>query len=287
MTLLSASARIAGRVGLRFEVATIDHRLREEAAAEAALVARVADALGLPHHVRTAAVGAVGLEAAAREARYAALESIRRERGLDFVATAHTASDQAETLLMRLTRGTALSGAASIHEHRGDRVLRPLLFLTRAGVEAYVAALRLPVAHDAMNDDRRFLRARVRHDVLPVLTHAAGDGVERALSRFASLAAEDDAELTAQSLAALARCRWEDGTLDAISLVSLARPIARRVLARWLASQSIEIDAELIDEGLRAARERSVTTLPGDRLLRCTDGRVKVVPAPARLHATS
>lgn len=286
MTLLSASARIAGRLGLRLEALTVDHGLRAEAGDEVLAVAAAAKALGVPHHVREARVSGPGVEAAARAARYAALEAVRSARGLSVIATAHTANDQAETLLMRLARGAALAGASAIHESRADLVIRPLLFLTRAQVEAYVAALSLPVAHDAMNDDERFLRTRVRKQVLPALTAAAGPGVERALARFAALAAEDDAELTRQASRAL----LNDGAMPAhfpAELAALPRPIARRALAVWLAAQGVELTAELIDDCLRAARDRGVATLPGDRLFACKDGRGLVVAAPPRLHATS
>ncbi len=289
MALLSASVRLAGRLGLRFEVATVDHSLREESAAEAAQVGTFAASLGLLHHVLRAPVSTtVGLEAAARAVRYEALERCRCERHLDVVATAHTATDQAETVLMRLTRGAALGGATSIHEARADRVIRPLLFATRDEVEAWVAALALPVAHDPMNDDPQFLRVRLRREVLPVLERAAGPHAARALARFAALAGEDEALLSDQARHALSRVSWPDGSLEAVAVAALERPIARRVLGQWLAAQGVALDAELIADALRAIEGHRTATLPGDRVLACLNGRVTVQPAPARtLHATS
>ncbi len=253
------------------------------------LVARFAASLGVPHHALDAPIAeSSGVEAAARTARYAALESLRSARALDFIATAHTASDQAETLLMRLARGAALAGAASIHELRADRVLRPLLSTTRGEVEAYVAARQLEVTRDSMNFDPHYLRVRIREQVLPALERAAGPGTERALARFASLAAEDEAWLSAEALRALTLVRWpEDDTLEAEALCALGLPIARRVLALWLSGRAVPLDAALIEDALRAARNRGTATLPGDRVLACTNGRVTVGPAPARLHATS
>ncbi|MFP2932749.1 tRNA lysidine(34) synthetase TilS, partial [Pyxidicoccus sp. 3LG] len=100
--LLVGTARVAPKLRLRAEVATLDHGLRPESAAEVQAVARLAASLGLPCHVRELRLRAgAAVEARAREARYAALETLRRERGLDVLATAHTATDQAETLLMR------------------------------------------------------------------------------------------------------------------------------------------------------------------------------------------
>lgn len=288
MTLLSATARIAGRLGLTVESATVDHHLRPESGAEVDLVARFSARLGVLHHALDARVPAgSGVEAAARDARYTALEQLRQRRDLELIATAHTASDQAETVIMRLSRGAALSGAAGILEQRGDRVLRPLLFATREEIDRYVSARGIEVAHDAMNHDPAFFRVRVRQEVLPPLVAAAGPGTERALARFARLAAEDDAWLEDEARRALARVQHGDGSLELEAFAALGQPIARRVLARWLEGAGVVLDGPLIDDALRAARDRATATLPGDRVLSCTNSRVKILPAPARLHATS
>ncbi len=289
MTLLSATARLAGRLGLIVESATVDHHLRAESRTEAAMVARFSSSLGVTHHVIDAPISDTsGIEAAARDARYAELEKKRVERSLDLIATAHTASDQAETLLMRLARGAALGGAASIHAARADRVIRPLLFATRREIEAYVAARGIDVARDPMNADEKFFRVRVRQQVIPALENAAGPGTEKALARFAALAAEDDAWLAAEATRAMNLVHWsEDDTLEAEALSALGLPIARRVLATWLTRKGVPLDGPLLEDALRAARDRSTATLPGDRVLACSNGRVTVVDAPPRLYATS
>jgi tRNA(Ile)-lysidine synthase len=252
------------------------------------MVARFSSSLGVTHHVLDAPIGdASGIEAAAREARYAALEKKRAERSLDLIVTAHTASDQAETLLMRLSRGAALSGAASIHAARADRVIRPLLFATRKEIEAYVAARGIEVARDPMNADEKFLRVRMRKNVIPALETAAGPGTEQALARFAALAAEDDAWLAAEAMRAISLVHWPDDTLEAEALSALGLPIARRVLAWWLGKKGVPLDGPLLEDALRAARDRSTATLPGDRVLACSNGRVTIVDAPPRLYATS
>lgn len=289
MTLLSGAARLAGRLGVSFEAATVDHHLRADSRTEVELVARLARTLGIVHHALDAPISVSrGVEAAARSARYAALEALRAARKLHFIATAHTASDQAETLLMRLARGASLAGASAIHEARADQIIRPLLFASRAEVEAYVAARGLEVARDPMNADPTFLRVRVREQVLPALERAAGPGTERALARFAALAAEDEAWLDAEAARALSLVHWpEDDTLEAEALSALGLPIARRVLARWLSGRAIPLDGAVLEEGLRAARDRTSAPLPGDQVLACSNGRVAVLPAPPRLHATS
>lgn len=287
MSLLSATARLAGRLGLKLEAATVDHRLRAEAADEVELVAALARKLGVNHHRLVRPIeSSAGIEAAARTQRYAALEELRRERKLDFVATAHTASDQAETLLMRLARGASLAGAVGIHETRADRVIRPLLFATRSEVEAYISAVEIAVATDTMNADPQFLRVRIRQEVLPALVKAAGPGVERALARFSAFAAEDEAWLSAEADRALALILCDD-SLEVEALCALGGPIARRVLATWLHSHDIPLNGELLDEALRAARSRGTATLPFDRVLSCSNGRVYLKASPPRLHATS
>lgn len=147
--------------------ATVDHGLRPEAAGEAAFVAEVCAGLGVPHrtlraHVRTAGEG---LQAAARDARYAAL---RQWLGLSFagqLVTAHHADDQAETLLLRLGRGAGIGGLAGIRPRgwvAGGAVYRPLLGWRKAELEAVVAAAGIAPRDDPSNRDDRFDRTRAR-----------------------------------------------------------------------------------------------------------------------------
>lgn len=281
MALLSSCAAISDRLGFHFEVATVDHGLRPEGAIEAAKVGEASQACGgLKHHLlRVEVRNGSGLEAAARAARYAALERVRVSEGLNVVATAHTANDQAETLLMRLMRGSALGGAGGIQELRADRVIRPLLFATRDDVLAYLSARDLAYATDAMNSDRSFLRVRVRTDVLPALDAAAGSPVVKALARFAALAAEDDAWLDEQALAALGADRTE---LVADQVLTLPPPIARRVVASALASHGVEVDFEVVADVLRALRDDGTATLAGDRVFACKNGRGRIEKAPPR-----
>lgn len=287
VALLSGSAVIAPRLGLTLEVATVDHGLRSEATQEVEAVAALATTLGLPHHaLRVDVAPGAGVEAAARDARYAALERLRGERTFDAVCTAHTANDQAETLLMRLMRGTA-TGARGIHETRADRVVRPMLFATRSEVLAYLEARGLAFATDSMNADPSFLRVRVRTELMPALEKVAGAHVVRSLARHASLAGDDEALLARLATDSLGRLTLSDGSLDARGVMGLALPLQRRVLAAWLHAAHLDVDSEVIADGLRALREEGTATLPEDRLLACKNGRAAIEPAPPRLHATS
>src|SRR5512133_1875939 len=214
LALLLAASEVAGeRVG----VASLDHGLRPEAPAEVARVGELARSLGVPFHTESLGLQpGPGMEARARVARYAALDRIARAHGYAAIATAHTADDQAETLLMRLSRGSALRGAAAIRAD-APRLLRPLLTVRRAETEARVAVAGLLPVRDPANEDPGLLRTRIRHHVLPVLRQAAGSGVVERLARFARSAAEDEEMLAALATEALARV--SDGAgLDAVAV---------------------------------------------------------------------
>ncbi len=277
MALLVGTAHVAEALRLRVEVATLDHGLRPEAAEESRSVARLAAAHGLPCHVRALHLQAgAGVEARAREARYAALEALRRERGLQVVATAHTASDQAETLLMRLARGTSLRGAVGIHASRAGLV-RPLLERTRADVVAFLDEQGVAFATDPMNADPVHFRTRVRLDVLPALSRAAGFAVEPHLAAFARVAAEDEALLSSIADAAFERLRLEDGALDAVGVRALEPALRRRVLARLVAGVDAAVDEATLARVQRAVEQGATATLGRGYVLRATSGRVRCV----------
>ena len=161
--LLLAHAAIPGK----FSVATVDHGLRPEAAGECALVERVCAQRGIPCAVLAVETGAGNLQAAAREARYAALGQSAKREGLTAIATAHHADDQAETLVMRLNRASGLAGLAGVRP-RGTvpgtnlPLLRPLLQWRRAGLAAIVARAGIEPARDPSNADESYDRVRIR-----------------------------------------------------------------------------------------------------------------------------
>jgi tRNA(Ile)-lysidine synthase len=274
---------VLARLRLKLEVATVDHGLRPSSAAEAEQVVAIAASLGLTAHVRRVSLDpGSGLEAAARDARYAALERVRDERGLGLVATGHTASDQAETVLLRLGRGAALGGAGGILERRADGVVRPLLGVTREETRAYVAALGLVPVEDPMNAEAAFARVRVRQQALPALSAALGPGTERALARFAALAHEDDELLQALARTAFDRAALGDGSLDRVVVANLQGPVQRRVLAMFLELAALPVDAAVIELCQQALLESGTATLGRDHLLRCGAGALRIEAAPKR-----
>lgn len=173
IAMLHVLARLRSRarkpLPFALSVASVDHGLRAEAAAEVALVEAFAASLGLPFRALRANVAAgSNLQARARDARYALLEEERARVGADVVATAHTASDRAETVLLRLLRGTGLRGLGVLPPRAGTR-LRPLIRATRADVELHARRNGLSFASDPSNLDTRFVRVRVRRELLPML----------------------------------------------------------------------------------------------------------------------
>lgn len=181
-----ADGELEGRVG----AVVVDHDLQAGSAAAAATAATQCVDLGLdPVIVETVSVDGSG-EAAARNARYEALEAARERVGADFLLTAHTADDQAEQVLLGLARGSGTRSLAGIPARRA-RILRPFLELRRAETEAVCAAHGLEYWVDPSNQGDDFLRNRVRHHLLPALREVLGEGIDDALVRTARLAAQD------------------------------------------------------------------------------------------------
>ena len=154
------------KLQIRLEAAHFNHQLRGiESDRDEAFVREFCDRFDIPIHVGRGQVvaGEKGLEAAAREARYAFFDTLPGK-----IATAHTADDNAETVLMRLVRGTGLKGLGGIHPVRG-RIIRPMLLVTRKQVEAFLTEYCLSHVEDSSNATDDFLRNRIRRHVLPAL----------------------------------------------------------------------------------------------------------------------
>jgi tRNA(Ile)-lysidine synthase len=167
-------------------VASVNHQLRAEAAAEAEEVARRCAALDVGCTILAVDVSAqrgahVSLQDAARRARLGALQALASAHGCTRVALGHTADDQAETILFRIVRGTGLTGLRGIPYQRGP-LIRPLLDTRRAEVLRYLRRRQVPYATDPANSDRRFARSRVRHDWLPFLARENPRVVEALLA---------------------------------------------------------------------------------------------------------
>ncbi|HEX5586743.1 MAG TPA: tRNA lysidine(34) synthetase TilS [Acidimicrobiia bacterium] len=250
----------------------VDHGLRAEHADDAALVQEVAGQLGARFVLAPVLVEPGGnLEARARDARAEALRRARVDTRSSVVLLGHTQDDQAETVLLNLMRGAAGSGLAGMAYQR-DEFVRPLLAMRRSDTHAICAALHLPVARDAMNDDPAFRRVAVRRDVLPLLTDVAGRDLVPVLARQADIMREESAFLDELAVAA-----WPDSTTSARALRELPPVLAQRAVRRWLgppppSRAEVARVLEVAHGSVRA------TELAGGRVVRRSGGQLLVEP---------
>ena len=184
----------------RLAVVHVNHQLRPtEAVADEALVVETCQRLGVCCEVQRVSIGSAsghrgqGPEAMARRARYATLQQVAARLGARYVVTAHTADDQAETILHRILRGTGIRGLAGMARTRPlgpATLLRPMLGIGRSEIRAYLEDLAQPYRHDSSNLDPRFTRNRIRNELLPRLAAQFNAGVVDALLRLGTLAGE-------------------------------------------------------------------------------------------------
>ena len=234
LSLAAALAFVAPRQRLRAGGVTVDHGLQPGSAGRARDVAAALTRLGLdpvecvPVSVpRNGKHG--GPEAAARTARYDALATVAERAGAAAILLGHTLDDQAETVLLGLARGSGARALAGMAAQRG-RYRRPLLNVRRATTRAACAALDLPVWDDPHNTSPRFARARVRHEVMPVLEAALGPGVAEALARTAGQLRADTGFLDALAEMEAERACGGRTTLLTEHLAALPPALRTRVL---------------------------------------------------------
>ena len=274
--LLDFMIRFAREAGLKLAVVHFNHRLRgAESDEDERFVRERAESAGLEFMgseadvARAARARRRNLEATARELRYRFFFSLVNGGRLDKISTAHTANDQAETVLLRLVRGTGARGLGGIHPMLDGRVARPFLSVTRAEVEAELARRGLAFRTDPTNRDVRFARNRVRHLLVPLLEKEFSPGIVRSLAHFADRARDDEAYLDAQarekSLPWLTRA-GEALKIPVRAVEGFAPPIARRVLRQML-----------LASGARPGAITSAVLESVDRLARAGQGGKRVV----------
>jgi tRNA(Ile)-lysidine synthase len=238
----------------------VDHGLRENSYAEAELVAHLATQLGAQFESRTVTVEqGANTEARAREARYAVLPS--------GVMTGHTADDQAETILINLLRGSGTRGLAGMQ----PTAQRPLLHVRRSETQALCSALGISVFNDPSNDDERFQRNRIRHEVLPLLESLAKRDLIPVLTRQADLLRDDD-DLLNELAGAL------DPT-DALALAVAPVALSRRAIRSWLTNPLVP-DSATVERVLEVARGNTLACDIGlGRQVRRSQQRLRITEA--------
>lgn len=227
VAMLFALYLLREKLGITLEAAHFNHNLRgEESLRDETFVRELCARYDIPLHAASGEIrpGKKGLEAAARDARYAFLESLPGK-----IATAHTADDNAETILMHLVRGTGLKGLGGIAPQRG-KLIRPMLGITRREVEDFLAEWHLPHVEDSTNETDAFLRNRLRHHVMPLLA-AENPRIAENLSQMALRLREDEACLSRLS-------RYE--TLPEVeTLRTLPSAVRSRMLERFLKENGV------------------------------------------------
>src|SRR5688572_22166426 len=233
--LLYLMSVLAPEWDLRLGVLHVDHGLREGSAADAEFVRDLGRRLGVPVEVAGVTVDRRGsLEEAARAARYAALDAHADRLGAQRIAVGHTADDQAETVLMRLLEGTGVRGLAGIPPVRG-RLIRPLIEARHADAVAALDAAGVPWVEDPSNDDRKFFRNRVRHELLPLLAAVYQPDIVThltAVARAARQGVDAPDETAARELERLADRGRTGLTLSRAALAGLPVSVAAEVLRR-------------------------------------------------------
>lgn len=270
LALLHALHQLQRPLGIRLHVATLDHGLRGEAgAADADHVVSLGDGWNIPvtrdrvDVPSLARTWGVGIETAARRARYDFLARTANTVGAAAIATAHHAGDQAETVLLHLVRGAGIHGlggmqyASPVPGHPDLRLIRPMLAIPRRLIEQYCADNAIAFRQDATNDDITYTRNRVRHELLPMLKHF-NPAIEAALVTLADNARHDDALL--DFLLQQARDRVvAEHTDNRIVLNSAAfralQPALQRRMLLWAAQM---LGAETV-RAEQIARTQSVT----------------------------
>ncbi len=256
----TALVALALEHGLHVTAHHVDHQLRAESSYEAAVAAGIASRLGVPFQLHTVTVDSgPNLEARARKARRVALPAD--------AMTGHTADDQAETVLMRLLRGTGSDGLAAIEPGREH----PILALRRSETEEVCRLLDVAPVRDESNSSPAMWRNRVRHELLPLANGIAGRDVTPILTRTADLL-RDEAQLLDELAAGL------DPT-DARAIAEAPIALARRAIRAWLTVDGYPPDAASIERVIGVARgEAKACELSDGRRVERTRQRFRIIP---------
>jgi tRNA(Ile)-lysidine synthase len=275
LALAAACEFEAKKLGLKIAAAVIDHSLQNNSDKVAAQTAKTLAALGFEEVVvKKIAVGkAGGPEAAARTARYTALETLRQKTKSHFIVLGHTSSDQAETVLLGLVRGSGSKSLSGMSEKTG-LLLRPLLGIERATTEAFCKDSGIKYWSDPQNKDEKFLRVMIRKHVLPFLEKQLGGSVAASLVRTSDQLREDNTYLEAQADKSFKKYGKVSGSgisFDAKALEKLPAAILNRVIKKALdgfGSESSRTHVLAVSDLVLSWHGQKPLALPGVRVVR-------------------
>jgi tRNA(Ile)-lysidine synthase len=275
LALAAACEFEAKKLKVKIAAAVIDHSLQKDSDKVAAQTAKTLAALGFEEVVvKKISVGkAGGPEAAARTARYTALETLRQKTKSHFILLGHTSSDQAETVLLGLVRGSGSKSLSGMSEKTG-LLLRPLLGIERATTEAFCKDSGIKYWSDPQNKDEKFLRVMIRKHVLPFLEKQLGGSVAASLVRTSDQLREDNTYLEAQadkSFKKYAKVSGSGISFDAKAIEKLPAAILNRVIKKALdsfGSESSRTHVLAVSDLVLSWHGQKPLALPGVRVVR-------------------
>jgi tRNA(Ile)-lysidine synthase len=275
MYLLEKLRVLSPEYGFELVCAHFNHRLRgEESDRDQKFVEDYCEKLGIRCIVGTDDVSAfaaekhLGTEEAARCLRYEFLEKTAEDIGAERIATAHTADDNAETLLLNLARGSGLKGLGGIPPVRG-RVIRPMLQTGTAEVIRFLEENKIPHVEDSTNAEDAYTRNRIRHRIVPEL-RAVNDGFDENLMRCTALLREDEEYLTSLAQNFVDEY-FTDNYLPASKFTALPRPVSARVLRLLLPDGLSSAHIEAVRDAAESENPHAVADICGMRVLKDYD----------------
>ncbi len=254
VALLSALLAITPLRRYRLRVLHVNHGLRSESDREQAMLDTLCQQWRVALTVKKLQPPPVlkGIEAWAREARYAFFQESLAAAPLDYIATAHTQDDQAETVLFRLMRGSARRGVAGIPPVRDNWLIRPFLHCSRREIDAYIQEKKLPHVTDPSNADPRFTRNKIRHVLLPFLEQEFSPQIRRHLASLAETTREEEDWLEELATNARPHIIGRDNSMSLPALDKEPVALRARILRQWVEGRV---------QGLKAAHVRRLREL--------------------------
>ncbi|MGE4483647.1 MAG: tRNA lysidine(34) synthetase TilS [Oscillospiraceae bacterium] len=272
MCLLAALLSVSGELGIRVAAAHYNHRIRGESSdgdenfvADFCRENGVQCCIGSGDVLGTAAETSRGVEETAREMRYAFFEETAVKIGASRIATAHTACDNAETVLLNITRGAGLRGLCGIPPVRG-KIVRPLLAAARGEIEEYLRAKNIPHREDATNAEDIYTRNRIRHSVIPVLSEI-NPAFFAGISSMTELLAGDEDYLTSLAEDFIKKNSVKN-RLPVSGVLSLPLSVSRRVIRLFSGRELSQVHVGAVLDLCRSECPSSEVQLPGITVLR-------------------
>ncbi len=267
LALCHIMSQLQVKLGIRIHIATLDHGIRgQNSASDVQFVKQIADQWNISYTAGYADVPhlakkeAIGIEEAARIARYRFFAEVAQEQATKFVAVAHHADDQAETILMHIVRGSGLNGlrgmsfSAPMPMQSQMTLIRPLLNVTRQQLEQYCVENQLSPRHDVTNEDINYQRNFVRHEIMPQLQQI-NPNVVTAFLRLSDIAKVEDDYVTAQfeqMVMAVVKCDTRRWSLEIDSFHSLHDALKRRFLLEAYNQLTISTDTLDVNQIIKA-----------------------------------